>query len=413
MQQASEQKSLHLQQQEQPVSLLFLAAAFLKVGLTAWGGFMALVSIVQGLLVERRRLLTAEEMLDGISLGQLLPGPMAVNVVSYAGYRLARGAGALVSATAVLLPSFFLVIGLTWVWMNYGNIPAIDSAMAGFPPAIAAIIISAGLGMAKKSLMGKSEVLLAVIAAALLILVGGFYLTISVIAAAAVIGHLLWFRGEATKNSEPPARAPVSTASLLKWASVTLFLLVLLITFLLFAEHPVLLEYPLLHMFSLFGGMSLMLFGGGFVFIPMIQETVVDNLQWITQDEFTTALAIGQVTPGPILVSATVIGFRLHGLGGAFVATVGIFLPPSLLMIMASQALDTIKASPAVQASLRGIRAAITGLVFAAAVTVIKTATLEWPVAMIFAASLIALIRYRVDVIWIIPAAGLSGLLLL
>ncbi len=413
MQRASEQESPDSKNQEQRVSLLFLALAFLKVGLTAWGGFMALVSIVQGLLVERRRLLTAEEMLDGISLGQLLPGPMAVNVVSYAGYRLGRGAGALVSATAVLLPSFFLVIGLTWVWMNYGNIPAIDSAMAGFPPAIAAIIISAGLGMAKKSLAGKTEVLLAVSSAGLLITVGGFYLTISVIAVAACVGQILWFRRSATMNPVPATRPPVSMASLLKWGSVTLFLLILLAAFLLFAEHPVLLEYPLLHLFSLFGGMSLMLFGGGFVFIPMIQETVVGNLQWITAEEFSTALAIGQVTPGPILVSATVIGFRLHGLAGALVATVGIFLPPSLLMIMASQALETIKGSPAVQASLRGIRAAITGLVFAASVTVMKTATAEWPVAVIFFGSLVSLIRFRIDVIWIIPAAGLLGLWLL
>ncbi|MFZ9091855.1 MAG: chromate transporter, partial [Planctomycetaceae bacterium] len=178
-------------------------------------------------------------------------------------------------------------------------------------------------------------------------------------------------------------------------------------------KHPLIVANPLLHLFTLFSGMSLMLFGGGFVFIPMIQGIVVQDLAWVTADEFTTALAIGQITPGPILVSATVIGFLQQGFPGGFVATVGIFLPPSLLMIMASQALESIKGSPAVQSALRGVRAAITGLILAAAVTVIQTAEPHWATALIFAASLTALLRYQLDVIWIIPSAGLLGLALL
>lgn len=412
----SEIQSQPPQETDEPsVSFQFLAATFLKVGLTAWGGFMALVAIVQGILVERRRLLTAEEMMDGISLGQLLPGPMAVNVVSFAGYRLRGGLGALVSATMVLLPSFFLVIGLTWVWQQYGEIPQIKSAMAGFPPAIAAIIISAVITMGRKTLKGSPEKIIAVLCAGLLLTVGGFYLTISVIAGAAVLGLAIWYRGSRPRQQTPDSSEPYDRQrpAMLKWIAVSLLLMLFLIVFLFFQKHPLIVANPLLHLFTLFSGMSLMLFGGGFVFIPMIQGIVVQDLAWVTADEFTTALAIGQITPGPILVSATVIGFLQQGFPGGFVATVGIFLPPSLLMIMASQALESIKGSPAVQSALRGVRAAITGLILAAAVTVIQTAEPHWATALIFAASLTALLRYQLDVIWIIPSAGLLGLALL
>jgi chromate transporter len=134
------------------ISLLSLFWTFLKVGSTAFGGFMALISVVQSLVVERRRLLRQEDMLDGISLASMLPGPVAVNVVAYVGYRLRGVTGALVAATAVILPSFLLITTLSYVYFRWGQMPAMQKLFMGFIPAVTAIIATTAWGMSVKAI---------------------------------------------------------------------------------------------------------------------------------------------------------------------------------------------------------------------------------------------------------------------
>src|SRR4029077_3534482 len=129
-------------------SLLSLFLSFLRIGCTAFGGFMALISVVQTDMVERRKLLAPADMLDGISLATILPGPVAVNVVAYVGYRLRGGAGALVSATGVILPAFVLVVALSAAYFHWGQIPAVNKLFLGFIPAVTAVVINAAWGMA-------------------------------------------------------------------------------------------------------------------------------------------------------------------------------------------------------------------------------------------------------------------------
>ena len=154
-----------IQSNPDSASLLYLFGNFLKIGSTAFGGFMALVSVIEDVIVGKRKLLTHEDMLDGISLASVLPGPVAVNVVAYVGYRLRGGIGALVTATAVLIPSFILVVCLTLAYLQAGEIPAVNRVFAGFIPAVAAIIINAAIRMSKKAIIGWREVSLAVVAA--------------------------------------------------------------------------------------------------------------------------------------------------------------------------------------------------------------------------------------------------------
>ena len=168
----------------------------------------------------------------------------------------------------------------------------------------------------------------------------------------------------------------------------------------------------LVRVFVTFSGMSLMLFGGGFVFIPLIQEIVVDGLHWVSLPEFTSAIAMGQVTPGPILISAAFIGYKIKGFIGAVLATFAIFFPSALLMITASQILDRIKGSGTMQAALTGIRAVVVGMVFAAAVVIGRGCEYHWATPVIFFAALAALMRFKVDIAYIIPCAGLIGALL-
>jgi chromate transporter len=160
---------------------------------------------------------------------------------------------------------------------------------------------------------------------------------------------------------------------------------------------------------AVFAGMSVMLFGGGYVFIPMIQEIVVTNQKWVTSQEFVDGIALGQITPGPILVSAAFIGLKVAGLAGATVATAAIFAPPAVLMVVASNAFERLQRSRAIQAALRGVRPAVIGMIFAAAVVVGQTAVPVWYSIAFFAVALYALIRFRVEAVWIIPAAGAAG----
>src|SRR5882724_2269897 len=150
-------------------SLLSLFLSFLRIGCTAFGGFMALISVVQTEIVERRKLLTPGEMLDGISLATILPGPVAVNVVAYVGYKLRGGLGALVSAVGVILPAFVLIVVLSAVYFRWGQIPTVNKLFLGFIPAVTAVIVHAAWGMARKAIRGMREFAIAFVACLLLL----------------------------------------------------------------------------------------------------------------------------------------------------------------------------------------------------------------------------------------------------
>ena len=393
------------------VSLGALFLMFLKIGSTAFGGFMALISIVQQYVVERKKLLRQEDMLDGISLAAILPGPVAVNVVAYAGYRLRGFPGAVVSAFAVTFPAFLLLLGLSYSYFRFGQLPSVGRFFLGFVPAVAAIIFVAAWNMGSKAVRGTVEAVIAAAAAGLLLGVGGFWVTVGIVAASGLAGWLLFPRtppGPAAKADRPgrtdePGKKEVGTASRLHGAVAGSL-----------PVAPVLASNGelLIKLAATFGGMSLVLFGGGYVFIPLIQRVVVDHYAWVTRQEFIDAIALGQVTPGPILISAAFIGYKVAGLAGATVATISIFTPPALLMLLGTRFLDRIKRSGGITAGLRGIRPAVIGMIAAAGVTVARTAPYTWISLLIFAAALIVLLRYKVETAWIIPAAGLTGLLL-
>jgi len=381
---------------------------FLKIGSTAFGGFMALISVVQDYMVNRKKLLSDTEILNGISLATILPGPVAVNVVAYTGYRINGITGAVICTTAVILPSFLLILLLSHLYFTWGEIPAVNNVFKGFIPAVAAIIIAATLNMGKKTLKGKSEYIIAISALLLLTFAGGFYNTIAIIITSGLAGLLLLKNVSNIKNNTTPRTAPDKKQAFPK--SILAFLALPLAA----------MALPLVktgsaitaNLFITFAGMSVLLFGGGFVFIPMIQEIVVDTYGWVTNKEFIDGIALGQITPGPILISATFIGYKMAGVFGAIAATIGIFLPPAMLMLFCTHFLDKLKESSSINAVLAGIRCGVIGMIAAAAIVVIQSAEQNWISAGIFVAALLSLLQFKLEVAWIIPVSGLIGFLL-
>jgi chromate transporter len=378
---------------------------FFRIACTSFGGFMAIVSVVQNVIVERRKLLNHQEMLDGISLATLLPGPVAVNVVAYVGYRLRGGVGALVSVCAAVLPPFMLIMVLSVAYFQWGQIPAVGRVFMGFVPAVAAIILAAAWNMGRKSVTGAREAALAVAAVAILLGIGGFLSTLGIIVGAGLVGWW-WFRGKTATPAVPGNPRPNASPAKPRANQAVVDVGPLAAISLLPAD-PVL----LLKLLGIFSGMSLMLFGGGYVFIPLIGEVVVQGQGWLTQREFIDGVALGQIMPGPILVSAAFIGYKVAGLAGAAVATVGMFGPPALVMVASTRLLERMKRSSTMQAVLRGVRPAVVGMIFAAVVIVGKNAVPVWISAVIFAAALVALLRFRIEAVWIIPTAGVVGFL--
>lgn len=161
-----------------------------------------------------------------------------------------------------------------------------------------------------------------------------------------------------------------------------------------------------------FSSMSLTLFGGGYVIIPAIQEIIVEGLNWLTAKEFADAIAMGQITPGPIFISATFIGYKIGGILGAITATMAIFLPPAFLMIFASHFLAYIKQSKKINAIFKGLRPAVIGMIFAASYTISKDVSINWITAVIFVGVLVASLKFKVNVVYLIPLSGVLGLIL-
>lgn len=391
-----------------PVSLPMLALLFLRIGCTSVGGFMAMVSVTQQVLCERRRLLAPAELLDGLALASVLPGPVAVNVAAYAGYRLRGVAGAAIAIVCAVLPAFLCMVALGSLYLRYGSMEALRPVFHGIAPAIVAIVLAAGWRLWQSAVRDRRQAALGIAAALVMMALPGLATTLAVMAIAAVIGYHCYGAAPAhtpaataTATSLPPS----PPASRRRWPQRLAALLVLPLGALaVLSASPILLQ-----LLGVFSSMSLLAFGGGYVFIPLLQHTVVDAYHWLTPREFVDALAITQLSPGPAMISSALVGLKVAGLAGAAAATIGMFVPSAVLMIAASGAMQRVRASVSVQAALSGMRAALAGMVFAAAFTIGGAHPLQ-PLAVLWcAAALFALLRLRLDAALIVLVAALGG----
>jgi chromate transporter len=398
--------------QASEISLVLLFLSFLKIGATSWGGFMAIISVVQKELVEKKALIEEKVIFEGVSLASVLPGPMAFNVVVYIGYYLKGIKGAIVSMLGILLPSFLFMLILSYIYLKYGELPAFENFFKGVLPAVVAIIISVALNMAKKNIKDYKQIIICLVVIAALVLLKSVFIAFFIILGSAFFGYLLY---GSTINTVEDTKTPNNTkkSKPLIYAVTFVSCLTIFIWFLPYFLPSKAAEIASVQKDLIFtlSTISITLFGGGYVIIPIMHDIIVSGLHWLSQKEFVDAIAMGQLTPGPIFISATFIGFKVGGFLGAITATLAIFIPSGLIMIIVSQFFDQIKNSKFITAAFKGLRPAIVGMILASAFTIGAGVPFSWFSLGVLMVVLFASLKYEVNVAFLIPLAGIAGIL--
>ena len=388
-------------------SLPYIFFTFLKLGATAFGGYMSLVAIVQKQLVEIDKKMKEEDLLDGISLTSVLPGPVAVNTIAYVGYLLRGIPGAIAAFAGIVLPSFFLVILLSWLYFTYGNIPAVKNIFSGIAPTITALIVTVAIGMARKTIKVPAQWVICLLAATLLIFIGGFTTTFLIIIGSGIVGYFLFHQQQGKERLSNEEKLLFGNR---QWIISGVVLLLLLFVLLFGGQYP---GAPKnIQIISTFSGISLTLFGGGYVVIPALHELFVENLGWLTSAEFADGIAIGQITPGPIFITATFIGYKVAGIMGALLATIAMFTPPMVLTVLLSRFVKTLNQSTLVKTAMKAVRAAVIGMIFASAVTIGQTISVSIVSVAIFLVAFYISFKYTISPVYLIIGSGVAGFVL-
>ncbi len=327
---------------------------FLKTGAISFGGYMMLISTIQKEFAERKKIMSNKKILDAITMASFLPGPMAINVASYIGFAIRGWKGAIVAFVGVLLPSFIIMLIFSHLYLNSRNIPGFSSFFDGIIPVVSAVIFSVGYSFFKEKKDKLFSFLLVTLSFALTSLIKGY---ISIILPLALCGALnLLYNGDKIKKINNPKKAFLRTKGILI-ASIILFLLLVFLN-----NAPI--NTPNFNLSKVFANISLTLFGGGYVFIPYLDKIVVEQIGWLTKREFIDSIAMGQITPGPILITATFIGYKINGISGAFFSTISIFLPSSVVIIFFSRIYYFIKKNNTIKLIINGFKIGIIGLIY-------------------------------------------------
>lgn len=395
------------------VSLLLLFLTFFKIGATSFGGFISLISVIQKDLTEKKGLVKDKVIIDGVSLASVLPGPMAVNVVAYIGYYLKGIKGALVSMLGILLPSFALILILSLVYFEYGQLPELETFFRGVLPAVAAIIVSVAINMSKKHIRDAKQVFIVLLTIIAILFIKSIFITSAIILVGGLLGYFLYKNTNISKSNTIEIIPKKKNIKQLFSAIGFVIIIMLSISILSYLSSGK--AYPstivLKDLMITFSSLGVTTFGGGYVVIPVMQEIFVSALGWLTQIEFVDSIAMGQLTPGPIFISATFIGYKVGGFLGAITATFFVFVPPSLIMVICSAFFHRMRGSITIKAAFKGLRPAVIGMILASAYSIFVSTSFSWMSLLVFASVLISSTKYKVDVVFLIPLSGLVGLL--
>jgi chromate transporter len=381
------------------VSPFAIFTAFFRLGLTAFGG-PAMVAYMHDLAVLRKRWLTEESFQNGVVLCQTIPGATAMQTAAYVGLRANGIAGALAAYIGFMLPAFVLMFVLSAIYATTRDVPQILAAFSGLRVIVVAIIASAVIGIGRKTITRLIHVPVALVSSLLLGFGGSPGL---VILAAGLVGLLL------PRNAASPVSATTRTTvppRTLRAVALGILCVALTVIALFFAA-PRLAWLALIMM-----KVDVLGFGGGFASVPLMMHEIVDARHWMDRAIFMDGIALGQVTPGPIVITATFVGYQLHGWAGALVGTLGIFATSFLVVLLAVPYFDRLYRSEWFRRAVRGVLIAFVGLLLAVAVQFGLAVTWSWPAIALGLAAFAAL-RFKVDILWVVLVGAILSVFVL
>ena len=367
--------------------LFEVAGLFLKLGTTAFGGPAAHIAMMHEEVVKRRRWIDEQRFLDLLGATNLIPGPNSTEMAIHLGYVRAGWMGLILGGVCFILPAMLIVLALAWVYQQYGATPGAGWLMYGIKPVIIAIIIQALWALGKKAV--KSW-LLAILAIVVLVL---YLLGVNTILLLFVSGVIMVL----VKNFRQLTKAPIHT---------NLFLFTGLVL-----PGLIAIPFDLTTLFLIFLKVGAILFGSGYVLLAFLRSDLVVHLGWLTDQQLVNAIAIGQVTPGPVFTTATFIGYLLGGFPGALLATLGIFLPSFIYVAIIYPLVPRIRNSPWAGALLDGVNVASLGLMAGVTGQLAFTALIDPITIGIGVITVLLLFRFKINSTWLILAGALIGIL--
>ena len=377
-------------------SLFELFRSFFRLGLTAFGG-PSMVAYIRKMSVDQKGWLDLETFNHGVALCQMIPGATAMQATAFVGLRTRGLPGAAVCFIGFGLPAFLIMIVLAAAYTHAYNLPVVISAFSGLQAIIVALIANATLSFGRTTLKSWKHFAIAIMAA---VLFGLNVNPVFVILAAAIGGLVLMEPKQPAPDLDPyPAQAQ-STIRSLGWI---LFMAALGFLLLFFFQRD------WFNMAALFFRIDLFAFGGGFASIPLMFHEVVHMRHWMDSTTFLNGIALGQVTPGPIVITATFIGYLLYGLLGGILATISIFLPSFTLVVGIAPYFDRLRSSVHFNQIIQGVLCSFVGLLFM--VTLRFAWNIHWdiPHILLASAAFIALL-FKVDILWVVMAGILFSM---
>lgn len=379
-------------------TLANLFLSFLKLGLTAFGG-PAMVAYIKEMSVSRYKWLDEETFHDGVVLCQAVPGATAMQTAAYVGFRLKGVEGALSSFVGFGMPAFILMLVLSSLYAKYHALPIIISLFSGLQVVVVAIVANATYSFGRTSLRDYTGTIIAITASAL------FWANISpfVVITGAALAGLVILRTTSTASAH--VQSPKGQSQGLKKTMIFLLvplsgILVLLLT-----------DVKLFNLAALMIRIDLFAFGGAFASLPLMLHEVVNVRGWMDSKTFMDGIALGQVTPGPIVITSTFVGYMTYGIAGALVATLSIFTPSFLMVIGLTPVMDRLKTSANFLSATKGILASFVGLLFF--ITIKFALAVPWDLMKVLVGiAAFGALFGKVDILYVIlTTAGISLLI--
>jgi chromate transporter len=372
-----------------------LAVLFLRLGTLAMGGPAPHIAMMEDEVVRRRRWTTHERFLDMLGVCNLIPGPNSTEMAIHIGQLRAGFAGLVVAGACFILPAAAIVMAIAWMYVRYGTMPQAVGLLYGIKPVIIAVVLQALWGLGRTAI--KSRLLAAIAIVSFIAALFDVNDMIVLIGGGVVMMAIRAVEDRDAARATLAALPTVATrASAVKPAAI--------------AAAVVAVPFSLTTLFLFFLKVGAVLFGSGYVLLAFLRTDLVDRLHWLTQAQLLDAVAVGQVTPGPVFTTATFIGYILGGFRGAVVATLGIFLPSFFFVSISGPLIPHLRRSPLAGAFLDGVNVGAWALMAAVTLFLARAAVVDVVTMILAIASAFVLIRYRINSAWLVIGGGLIGL---